>query len=67
MIMRDGAGVFSPEKMASMEVLVREAGGDVYDTIGPILSEVWMDVHFGHASIHTAQLSRKMVAINGSY
>lgn len=38
--MREGPGVFDSSNLGRIDDLFREAGSDVYETMGPILGEV---------------------------
>lgn len=40
LIMREGPGVFDSSNLGRIDDLFREAGSDVYQTVGPILGEV---------------------------
>lgn len=53
MIVREGPRVFDRSNLARIDDLAKEAGSDVYATIGPLLGEVCMP-----PGISTAELYR---------
>lgn len=40
LIVKEGAGIFNNAKLGQIDDLLREAGGDVYSKMGPLLGEV---------------------------